>query len=155
MRTVSMHEAKTHLSSLVEQAAKGEPFAIAKAGKPLVKVVALDASSAGQVKRIEFMEGQILVPHDFDRMGRAEIARLSGYDSARYCCWTRICCSGRPDGPINCPPRPTVCLTTHTTNYCSVARIFGRSLSKADSAGMTSRSTQGCCDVRCSAMATG
>jgi antitoxin (DNA-binding transcriptional repressor) of toxin-antitoxin stability system len=47
-------EAKTHLSRLVEQAAKGEPFVIAKAGRPLVKVVALDAPSAGQVRRLGF-----------------------------------------------------------------------------------------------------
>lgn len=40
MRTVNIHEAKTHLSRLVDQAVKGEPFVIAKAGKPLVKVVA-------------------------------------------------------------------------------------------------------------------
>jgi len=38
MRTVNIHEAKTHLSRLVDRAAKGEPFIIAKAGKPLVKV---------------------------------------------------------------------------------------------------------------------
>ncbi len=69
MRTVNMHEAKTHLSRLVEQAAKGEPFVIAKAGKPLVKVVALNAPSAGQVKRIGFMEGQILVPDEFRHNG--------------------------------------------------------------------------------------
>jgi prevent-host-death family protein len=80
--TVNMHEGKTHLSRLVEQAAKGGPFVIAKAGKPLVKVVELDAPSAGQVKRVGFMEGQIFVPDDFDIMGRAEIARLFGYDSA-------------------------------------------------------------------------
>ncbi len=43
MRTVNIHEAKTHLSRLVDRAAKGEPFIIAKAGKPLVKVVPLDA----------------------------------------------------------------------------------------------------------------
>ncbi len=41
MRKVNMHEAKTHLSRLVERAAKGEGFVIAKAGKPLVKVVPL------------------------------------------------------------------------------------------------------------------
>jgi PIN domain nuclease of toxin-antitoxin system len=39
MRTVNIHEAKTHLSRLVEQAAKGASFVIAKAGKPLVKVI--------------------------------------------------------------------------------------------------------------------
>ena len=36
MHTVNIHEAKTQLSKLVDQAAKGEPFIIAKAGKPLV-----------------------------------------------------------------------------------------------------------------------
>ena len=76
MRTVNIHEAKTHLSRLVEQAATGEPFVIAKAGKPLVKVVALDTPEAGQVKRLGFMTGQIAVPDDFDRMGSAEIDRL-------------------------------------------------------------------------------
>ena len=81
METVNMHEAKTHLSRLVEQAAKGEPFVIAKAGKPLVKVTALDAPSGQQVRRLGFMAGQIAVPDDFDRMGSAEIARMFGDDS--------------------------------------------------------------------------
>lgn len=78
MRTVNIHEAKTHLSRLVEKAADGEPFVIAKAGKPLVKVVALDAPGAGQAKRLGFMQGQIAVPEDFDRMGSADIERLFG-----------------------------------------------------------------------------
>lgn len=43
MRTINIREAKTHLSRLVEMAAKGEPFVIARVGKPLVKVVPLDA----------------------------------------------------------------------------------------------------------------
>jgi prevent-host-death family protein len=80
MKTVNMHEAKTHLSRLVDQAAKGEPFVIAKAGKPLVKVTRLDASSAGVGRRLGFMEGQFTVPEDFDRMGSDEIARLFGAD---------------------------------------------------------------------------
>jgi len=82
MRTVNIHEAKTHLSRLVDQAAKGEPFVIAKAGKPLVRVTALDAPWGGQVRRLGFMAGQISVPDDFDRMGSAEIARLFGDDTA-------------------------------------------------------------------------
>ena len=45
--SVNVYEAKTHLSRLVDRAAKGEPFIIAKAGKPLVKVVPLDAPAAG------------------------------------------------------------------------------------------------------------
>jgi prevent-host-death family protein len=76
MVTVNIHEAKTQLSKLVDQAAKGEPFVIAKAGKPLVKVVALDAPALP--KRLGFLTGQIAVPDDFDRMGEAEIAALFG-----------------------------------------------------------------------------
>ncbi len=78
MHTVNIHEAKTHLSRLVEEAARGEPFVIAKAGKPMVKVVALDAPIAGQTRRIGFMVGEIAVPEDFDRMGCDEIEQLFG-----------------------------------------------------------------------------
>ena len=78
IRAVNIHEAKTHLSRLVEQAAKGEPFVIAKAGRPMVKVTPLDAPVAGQVRRLGFMAGQISVPDDFDRMGSAAIAQLFG-----------------------------------------------------------------------------
>ncbi len=78
MLTVNIHEAKTNLSRLVERAAKGEPFIIAKAGKPLVKVAALDTPAARQVRRLGFMVGQIAVPEDFDRMGSAEIEELFG-----------------------------------------------------------------------------
>ncbi|MGA8032006.1 MAG: type II toxin-antitoxin system prevent-host-death family antitoxin [Casimicrobiaceae bacterium] len=76
MRTINMHEAKTQLSRLVDQAAHGEAFIIAKAGKPLVKVTALDAPGHGQMRRLGFMTGQILVPDDFDRMGSTEIEQL-------------------------------------------------------------------------------
>ena len=78
MQTVNIHEAKTHLSRLVDQAANGEPFVIAKAGKPLVKVVALNAPVAGQVKRLGFLKGQIEVPDDFNSMGSKEIEQLFG-----------------------------------------------------------------------------
>lgn len=78
MRTVNIHEAKTHLSRLVEGAVRGDPFVIAKAGKPLVKVSALDAPPKGQVKRLGFMTGEIDVPDDFDRMGGPDIEQLFG-----------------------------------------------------------------------------
>jgi prevent-host-death family protein len=78
MLTVNIHEAKTNLSRLIDQAAKGEPFIIAKAGKPLVKVMPLGAPDAGQMKRLGFMTGQIAVPDDFDRMNAIEIERLFG-----------------------------------------------------------------------------
>ena len=76
MITVNIHEAKTHLSRLIDQAVKGEWFVIAKAGKPLVKVVALDAPAEPQ--RLGFLAGEIAVPDDFDRMGETEIAALFG-----------------------------------------------------------------------------
>lgn len=78
MRTINIHESKTHLSRLVDEAAKGESFIIAKAGKPLVKVTALDVPETGQIRRVGFMLGQILVPDDFDRMGSEEIETLFG-----------------------------------------------------------------------------
>ena len=74
MVTVNIHQAKTQLSRLVEQASKGEAFVIAKAGKPLVKVTALDSPKTPQ--RLGFMAGEIMVPDDFDRMGEEEIASL-------------------------------------------------------------------------------
>jgi len=61
---------------IVEQAAKGEPFVIAKAGKPMVKVMALNAPEPSQIKRFGFMAGQIQVPDDFDRMDEEEIVQL-------------------------------------------------------------------------------
>jgi prevent-host-death family protein len=76
--TVNIHEAKTHLSRLLDRAAKGEPFIIAKAGKPMVKVVPLETPEAGQIRRLGFMAGQIAVPDDFDRMGGTEIGQLFG-----------------------------------------------------------------------------
>ena len=76
MVTVNIHEAKTQLSKLVDRAAKGEAFVIAKAGKPLVKVAALEAPQEPQ--RLGFLAGEISVPEDFNRMGEAEIAALFG-----------------------------------------------------------------------------
>ncbi|WP_413988069.1 type II toxin-antitoxin system Phd/YefM family antitoxin [Labrys okinawensis] len=78
MRTVNIHEAKTHLSRLVEQAAAGEPFVIAKAGKPMVKVMALEGPQAGQKRRLGFLRDQFAVPDDFDRIGQADIEVLFG-----------------------------------------------------------------------------
>ena len=80
MRTINIHEAKTHLSRLVERAAAGEPFIIAKAGNPMVKVMPLDAPEQGTELRLGFLSGQANVPEDFDRMGAAEIGRMFGHD---------------------------------------------------------------------------
>lgn len=79
MVTVNIHEAKTQLSKLVDQAVKGDAFVIAKAGKPLVKVSALDAPKNPQ--RLGFLAGEIAVPKDFNRMGESEIAALFGAEA--------------------------------------------------------------------------
>lgn len=71
MRVVSISEARSQLSKLVRAAADGEPFVIARSGKPLVKVVSLDAPTA-TTRRAGFLPG-ISVPDDFDRMGANEV----------------------------------------------------------------------------------
>lgn len=76
MQTYNIHYAKTHLSKLVEMAARGESFLIAKAGKPMVKVIALDTPESSQMKRFGFMAGQVKVPEDFNTMGADEIQEL-------------------------------------------------------------------------------
>jgi prevent-host-death family protein len=77
MQTVNIHKAKTHLSKLVEEAAKGESFIIAKAGKPMVKVVPIDEAPAEAPKRrLGFLKGQFKVPDDFDTMMREEIEEM-------------------------------------------------------------------------------
>ena len=78
MESVNMHEAKTRLSQLVAQAARGEGFIIAKAGKPVVRVTAIESPEQGQQKRIGFLAGEFTVPDDFDRMGQEETAEMFG-----------------------------------------------------------------------------
>jgi prevent-host-death family protein len=80
MTMVNIHEAKTHLSRLIETAANGETVVIAKAGKPLVKLIALDAPTGGAKRRLGFLDGQFTIPDDFDTMGRQEIEHLFGLE---------------------------------------------------------------------------
>ncbi|WP_343676933.1 type II toxin-antitoxin system prevent-host-death family antitoxin [Paraburkholderia heleia] len=77
MQIYNIHDAKTNLSRLIEEIVNGgEPFVIAKAGKPLVKVVRIDVEPGKSPRRIGFMKGQIKVPADFDTMGADEIAGM-------------------------------------------------------------------------------
>lgn len=73
MKTVNIHEAKTQLSRLVEAATKGEPFIIARAGKPLVKVTMIEATPP---QRLGFLAGQGEIPDDFDSMGADAIRAM-------------------------------------------------------------------------------
>jgi prevent-host-death family protein len=70
MRTFNIHEAKTHLSRLVDEAEKGEPFIIAKAGKPKVKVVPIDDPAATGKRRLGFMKGMYKLPENFDEIDK-------------------------------------------------------------------------------------
>jgi prevent-host-death family protein len=76
MEKINIHEAKTQLSSLVAKAAKGESFIIAKAGKPMVKVIPYTEPTKAQ--RTGFLKGQITTPNDFNRMCESEIAEIFG-----------------------------------------------------------------------------
>jgi len=75
MQQYNIHTAKTHLSALVEKAAGGEAFIIAKAGKPMVKVISCLQENS-EKKRIGFLKGQIEIPADFNEMGRSEINEI-------------------------------------------------------------------------------
>jgi prevent-host-death family protein len=74
LKVINMHEAKTHLSALVDKAVAGEPFVIAKAGKPQVVVYAY-ANELSRKSLIGFMPN-LIVPKDFDTMMTVELTAL-------------------------------------------------------------------------------
>ena len=76
MKIINIHQAKTHLSRLVDLAENGEPFIIAKAGRPIGRVTAIDAEPPKTPRRRGFLAGQISVPDDFDIMMQDEIITL-------------------------------------------------------------------------------
>ena len=80
MEIVNIHQAKCHLSRLLQGVAEMRPFIIAKAGKPIAWVTATDAPEPPQIRRLGFLAGQFAVPGDFDRMGQEEILSQFGLD---------------------------------------------------------------------------
>ena len=76
MRTFNIHAAKTHLSRLVDEAAAGQPFVIAKAGKPMAQVVPIRTKKSKAKKRIGFMKGIFTVPDDIKTPFAAEIEEM-------------------------------------------------------------------------------
>jgi prevent-host-death family protein len=66
MQTVNVHDAKTHFSRLVDQAAAGEEIVIAKAGKPVAKLVPLTPPHERPKRRLGALAGVAVIPADFD-----------------------------------------------------------------------------------------
>jgi prevent-host-death family protein len=75
MQQVNIHEAKTNLSKLIEQAVQGIPFIIAKSGKPMVTVSAY-TPPPNPAGRVGFLKDMLSVPEDFDAMGRKAIQTM-------------------------------------------------------------------------------
>lgn len=65
MTTVNIHAAKTHLSHLLEEAAAGKEVIIAKSGKPVAKLVPVNAGKAKK-RKLGALAGRACVPADFD-----------------------------------------------------------------------------------------
>ncbi len=70
---VNIHEAKTHLSRLVDRAAAGEEIIIGRAGKPVARLVALEPPVEN--RRLGVWKGKVWVSPDFDEEDR-ELTRL-------------------------------------------------------------------------------
>jgi prevent-host-death family protein len=69
MRQFNIHEAKTHLSRLVDEAVGGEPFVIAKRGREMVQVIPMNAAVQGK-RRLGLLEGMYPVPENFDEIDK-------------------------------------------------------------------------------------
>lgn len=75
MKTLSLYEAKTHLSRVITHVEEsGETYVISRNGKPMAKIVPIEPVE--KLPRLGFMRGEISVPDDFNDLGRDEIADL-------------------------------------------------------------------------------
>jgi prevent-host-death family protein len=74
-KMVNIHDAKTHLSQLILEASQGNSFIIAKAGKPMVKVISIDQESK---PRTGMLAGMFTVPDDIDTPFQSEIEAMFG-----------------------------------------------------------------------------
>lgn len=75
MQTVNIHEAKTHLSRFVDQAAAGDEIVIARAGRPVARLVAL-APAMSQPRPLGLGKDQFTLPKDFDALHASEIQQM-------------------------------------------------------------------------------
>ncbi len=75
MRTVNIHAAKTHLSRLLDDVANGEEVIIARAGRPVARLVPLQQEATPGRRRLGVLAGKLKVPDDFDAPLPEEILR--------------------------------------------------------------------------------
>ena len=75
MQTINIHEAKTHLSRLVEAASAGEEIVIAKAGKPMARLVPL-LHAQREPRTLGVLAGKFEVPADIDSMFTVDIEAM-------------------------------------------------------------------------------
>lgn len=64
MTTLNIHAAKTHFSRLLEEVAGGEEIVIAKAGRPVARLVPIEAPTSQ--RKLGILKDKLLVPDDFD-----------------------------------------------------------------------------------------
>ncbi len=66
IQTVNIHSAKTHLSRLVDEVASGKEIVIAKAGKPMARLVPLQAEAKPVKRQLGRLAGRAVIPSEFD-----------------------------------------------------------------------------------------
>lgn len=76
MKIVNIHDAKTRLSQLIARAVAGEPFIIAKAGKPMVKVERIAAPELPPKRRLGMLKGRFSLPEDIKAPFVDDIERM-------------------------------------------------------------------------------
>jgi prevent-host-death family protein len=76
METVNVHEAKTHLSRLLDRAQDGQEFVIAKAGRPVARLGPL--ARRGRKRRLGVLDGKFRIPDDFNRPLPDEVVATFG-----------------------------------------------------------------------------
>ena len=78
MQTVNIHAAKTHLSRLLDAAAAGEEILIARAGRPVARLMPLQGAVVPKRRQLGRLVGQLTVPDDFDAPLPEDV--LSGFE---------------------------------------------------------------------------
>ncbi|TAJ83083.1 MAG: type II toxin-antitoxin system Phd/YefM family antitoxin [Gallionellaceae bacterium] len=77
MQTVNIHEAKTQFSRFVDQAEAGEEIVIARAGKPVARLVGLE-NLASKPRKLGLGKKQFSFPEEFDSLNAGDIAAMFG-----------------------------------------------------------------------------